>query len=236
MKHSDVNLYDKSRSRNIPVAVYLPKNTETKLPVVIFSHGYQKQIDMVDGQLEYKKYTYLAEYFTNKGYAFISIQHDIPGDTDGIENIDPDLPKVDARKHLWIRGEENIFFVINELTKQIPEINFNNFIISGHSNGGDISKYFANNNTEMVTHVISFDGRRCPLGENKNLKLLMFEAIDTSTDVGVIPDEGTQEQPKRFNLEWVTIKPKNAMHMSYSDVAITDEIKNAIYKGLDFFL
>lgn len=52
----------------------------------------------------------------------------------------------------------------------------------------------------------------------------MFEATDTSTDYGVIPDEGTPKNPKRINLELMMIKPKDAIHMSYCDDGITDEL------------
>ena len=238
MQLFEFNLFDQSRSRTIPVLAYTPENMQGILPVIIFNPGYQEQKDLSrpDNILAYKKWTYLAEYFTNKGYAFIAIQHDMLGDTDGIENIDPKLSQAEARKHLWIRGEKNIFFVIDELKQQFPEFNFDKFIISGHSNGGDIAKFFANNHEEAISSVIVFDGRRCPIRAGSKQRLLIFEATDTSTDIGVIPDEGTQDNPKRANLEWIIIKPKDAFHTSYRGDLISEALKDKVLKAIEFFL
>lgn len=238
MQFIDLTLRDISRSRDIPICIYLPEDITNNLKVVIFGPGYQGQDDLAkkNGSLVYKQYEYLAEFFTERNYAFISIQHDILGDTDGLEVIDPKLPQAQARRHLWERGEKNINFIISELKKQFPNFNLDKFIIAGHSNGGDIAKFFANNFPEKISHVIALDARRCPIEPCKNLKLLMFEADDTSTDLGVIPDEGTKENPKRANLEWVIIKPKNSTHIGYNGGHIIKEIKQAVYRGIDWFL
>lgn len=195
---------------------------------MIFSPGY--------GLSEYKNYHYLAEYFTEKGYVFISIQHDMPEDKDGLKTIDPKALQAEARKHLWIRGEANIFFVLSEIKKLFPNLDFDQFIIAGHSNGGDIAKFFAGNNPKMITNIIVMDARRCPLKPKTNLRILSFEANDTSTDLGVIPDEGTKENQKRTNLEWVIIKPKNALHASYLGDYITDEVKHSVLNSIEWFL
>ena len=64
----------------------------------------------------------------------------------------------------------------------------------------------------------------------------MFEATDTSTDIGVIPSEGTQDKPNRMELEGIIIKPKDAFHTSYRGDLITEELKQKVYKGIDYFL
>jgi len=238
MKILEQDLFDKARNRHVPILIYTPADPKESLPVVIFNPGYQEQKDLMksDNILAYRKWEYLAEYFVKLGYVFIAIQHDILGDTDSIENIDPKLSQVEARKHLWIRGEQSILFVINELKQQFPEFNFDNYIISGHSNGGDIAKFFTNNHEESISSVIVFDGRRCHVNAGSKQKLLMFEATDTSTDIGVIPSEGTQDKPNRMELEWVIIKPKDAFHTSYRGDLITEELKQKVYKGIDYFL
>lgn len=137
---------------------------------------------------------------------------------------------------MWIRGEINIFFILSEIKKLLPNLNTERFIISGHSNGGDIAKFFACYHPEMITNIIVMDARRCPLKPKTNLRLLSFEANDTSTDLGVIPDEGTEENQKRTYLEWVIIKPKNALHESYLDTYITDEIKHSVLSAIEWFL
>lgn len=238
MQLLEQNLFDKIRHRQVPILIYTPANPKESLPVVIFNPGYQDQKDLSrsDNILAYRKWEYLAKYFTDKNYAFIAIQHDLPGDTDGLETIDPKLPATEARHHLWIRGEQNIFFVINELKQKFSEFSFDKFIIAGHSNGGDIAKFFSNNHEEAISSVISFDARRCPIRAGVKQRLLMFEATDTSTDIGVIPDEGTQEHPKRINLEWIIIKPKDAFHTSYRGDLITKELKEKVLKAIEFFL
>ena len=232
------NLFDKTRNRQVPILIYTPANPQESLPVVIFNPGYQDQKDLMkpDNILAYRKWEYLAKYFTDKNYAFIAIQHDLPGDTDGLETIDPKLPATEARHHLWLRGEQNILFAIDELKQQFPEFNFDNFIIAGHSNGGDIAKFFSNNHEEAISSVIVFDGRRCPIRAGSKQKLLIFEATDTSSDIGILPDEGTQNNPKRINLEWIIIKPKDAFHTSYRGDLISPELKEKVYKAIEFFL
>lgn len=238
MKIIELNLFDQTRSRSIPILVYTPDRIIGSLPVVIFSPGYQDQEDLrrPENILAYKKWEYLAEYFVKLGYALISIQHDMLGDTDGIESIDPKLPQAEARKPIWMQGEQNILFVISELKKQFPEFNFDKFIIAGHSNGADMAKFFSNNHENNITHVISFDGRRCPIAPYTKQKILMFEATDTIADIGVIPNEGTKDAPKRMNLEWVIIKPKDAFHTSYRDDLITQELKIKVLKAIEWFL
>ena len=238
MKIKTYNLKDEKRNRDIPIAIYTPNNNATNLSTVIFSPGYQgqKELNQTGAKLAYQNYTYLAEYFTAKNYAFISIQHDVPGDIDGLESIDPLANQHDARKHLYSRGEENINFTIRKLSRQFPHFNFDKFIIVGHSNGGDIARFFACNAPQQISYLITFDARRCHIETNQKLKILMFEATDTSTDKGVIPDEGTQDNPKRANLEWVIVKPLRAFHKSYKDDHITNEIKDKVYKMLDWFL
>lgn len=171
-----------------------------------------------------------------KGYAFITIQHDILGDNDGLESIDSNTVQHESRKHLYIRAVENILFVIEELKKQELSLDLNRFIVSGHSNGGDISKYFANLYSNRVSKMILFEARRCRFKITSFIELLMFEADDTSTDLEVMPIQNKGNNSKRSNIDWTIMKPKTSVHTSYMDDYITDEIKARIYKALDYFL
>ncbi len=221
MKTQTFTLFDSSRNRKIPLIIYFSKEESDK--IVIYNPGYgggpgkMKKAEAGECKWPMEQAEYLAKFFTEKGYNFISIQHNLPTDTGGLETLDPNAVQAIVRKPLWMRGEQNLLFVIQELKKEFPNFNLDKFIIGGHSNGGDIAKFFANNHEEMIELVISLDGRRCPIKHNANLKLLIFEATDTSTDDGVIPKEGTRENPQRNNLEWITIKPKIAVHESYCD-------------------
>jgi len=230
MKTKELIFTDQTRSRDVPVCIYGCENSIDNMPVIIFSPGYQDQEELSASSTElfYKSYTYLAEYFTQKGYAFITIQHDMLGDNDGLETLDPKAMQSEERKHLWQRGQDNILFVIGQLKADFPNYDFDKFIISGHSNGGDIAKFFADNYPEKVSHIIAMDARRCPV---RSGKLLMFEADDTTTDIGVIPDEG-----KRDNLEWAIIKPKGVKHLSYMDEYTDNDIREHILRSIDWFL
>ncbi len=238
MQTLELNLFDKARNRKVPILIYTPDKLSKNIPIVIFNPGYQEQKDLIKpgNIMAYRKWKYLAEYFVSIGYALISIQHDLPGDTENLETIDPKLPAIEARKHLWVRGEQSILFVIQELKQKYHNFNFNKFIIAGHSNGGDIAKFFANSHEDMVSSNIIFDGRRCPIKPGSKQRLLIFEATDTSSEFGVLPDEGSQDNPKRMNLEWIIIKHKDAFHTSYRDDMITEELKAKVFKAIDFFL
>jgi hypothetical protein len=77
MKTLYFDFYDESRKRKVPVSVYLPEKEGNKLPTIVFGPGYQGLEGLAEEELlksyKCKQYTYLAEYFTAKGYAFVSI-------------------------------------------------------------------------------------------------------------------------------------------------------------------
>ena len=236
MKKLYFNFYDDIRQRQVPVALYFPVQTLDVLQTVIFNPGYQSQNDLKQKEAIHKRYTFLAEYFTSKGYAFITIQNDLIGDIDGLETIDPDAPQDEARRYLYIRGEANILFVVDRLKKENLSLNLDQFILSGHSNGGDIAKYFVNNNPSFVTKLILFDSRRAKLRSQAKLQVLMFEADDTMTDSGVIPEPMQKNNSMRSNLDLVIIKLSGALHVSYVDDYITDELKVRVLACLNWFL
>ena len=236
MKTLCFDFYDESRKRQVPVSVYLPENASNPLPTIVFGPGYQGQEDLQKEELVYKRYTYLAEYFTAKGYAFVSIQHDVFGDVDGLEKVDPNAIQDEARRHLYIRGEANILFALAQLEQQNLPLHLDNLILSGHSNGGDIAKYFVNQHPELVRSLILFDARRARLRPISPLPVLMFEADDTTTDVGVIAEPVQENNTMRANLDLTVIKPSGALHASYIDGEITEPLKKKIFSALDWFL
>ncbi|MBM4211988.1 MAG: alpha/beta hydrolase [Gammaproteobacteria bacterium] len=236
MKTLYFDFYDESRQRQVPVSVYLPEKEGNNLPTIVFGPGYQGQEDIQKEELVYKKYTYLAEYFTAKGYAFVSIQHDVFGDVDGLEKVDPNAIQDEARRHLYIRGEANILFALAQLEKQNLPLHLDNLILSGHSNGGDIAKYFANQHSDLVHCMILFDARRARLKPISPLSVLMFEADDTTTDAGVIAEPFQENNAMRANLDLTVIKPRGALHASYIDGEVTESLKKKIFSALDWFL
>ena len=240
MKTLYFDFYDESRQRQVPVSVYLPEKEGNNLPTIVFGPGYQGLEGLREEELlksyKCKQYTYLAEYFTATGYAFVSIQHDIFGDVDGLEKVDPNAIQDEARRHLYIRGKTNILFALAQLEQQNLPLRLDNLILSGHSNGGDIAKYFVNQHPELVRSLILFDARRARLRPISPLPVLMFEADDTTTDVGVIAEPVQENNAMRANLDLTVIKPRGALHASYIDDEITEPLKKKIFTVLDWFL
>lgn len=223
MKITCYNFLDKTRMRVIPVAVFLDYNTSMlkKIPVIFLNHG---------SDVPNTYYSYLAEFLQNKGYVVVCIQHDIIGD----EPIS--LPKFqtgilkETRLPIWKMWILNMLFVIKELGKVEPTFDFKKFILIGHSTGADASMLFATKYPDLVSKVISLDGRRCPFPRNPKLNILLLQANDTTTDEGVIPILSEENNP-----EMKIIKIKNAHHMDYCDEG-TKKVKSEAIKIIEKFL
>jgi hypothetical protein len=92
-KLDTLTLFDESRKREIPIAVYKPKIDNPK--IVIFSHGYGQNKGG-----DYLTYSYLTEYLASKGYYVVSIQHELA--TDSLIDI-KGIPQI-VRRPFWERG------------------------------------------------------------------------------------------------------------------------------------
>ncbi len=64
----------------------------------------------------------------------------------------------------------------------------------------------------------------------------MFEADDTTTDAGVIAEPIKDNNAMRSNVDLVVIKPRGAMHISYTEDNITDDLKCKIFSAIDWFI
>ena len=69
-------LFDTSRNRVIPLAVYQPHKVNLKTKVIIFSHGYDGNKNSKSNQT----YAYLTRFLSQKGFYVISIQHELADD------------------------------------------------------------------------------------------------------------------------------------------------------------
>ncbi|MEP6747416.1 MAG: alpha/beta hydrolase [Bacteroidota bacterium] len=195
-----LNLFDSSRNRSIPVTLYLPnankKTAHEKL--IIFSHGYNANKPGAS-----KKYSYITENLAAWGYFVASIQHELPTDsllsTTGIPQI--------VRRTNWERGVENILFVLTELKKSNPALDYKHVILMGHSNGGDMIMLFAQKYPELVDKVISLDNRRVTIPRTNQPKLYSIRSSDQPADDGVLP---TQEEQEKYKIE--IVKLPNTIH------------------------
>ncbi len=218
-----LNLFDKSRNRLIPITFYSPKADVKKLTqkVVIFSHGYSENRLGAN-----KAYSYLTEELASKGYFVVCVQHELPTDdllpTKGIPQI--------VRRPFWERGCENILFVINELKKTNPELDYKHLILIGHSNGGDISVLFTHKYPQLVDKLISLDNRRMQLPRTEHPKVYSLRSSDQIADEGVLP---TLEEQKKLNMR--IVKLPNTIHNDMNDNG-TEEQKREINNYIISFL
>jgi pimeloyl-ACP methyl ester carboxylesterase len=218
-----IKLFDQSRQREIPIAIYKLK-TDKKIKnqkVVILSHGYNQN----EGR-PYLGYSDLANFLASKGYFVVSIQHERPTDS-----LIPDkgIPQI-VRRPFWDRGADNILFVINELKKSNPDLDFKHITLIGHSMGGDMTALFPQKYPNIVYKIITFDNRRMALPRTTYPKVYSLRSSDQKADEGVLPKE---EEIKKFNMK--IIKLPNTIHNDMCDNANDEqrkEINNYVWKFL----
>jgi pimeloyl-ACP methyl ester carboxylesterase len=118
----------------------------------------------------------------------VSIQHDLLTDA-------PLVTKVGSlyvgRLKVYERAEENILFAMSELKKIQPNAEYSHITLVGHSNGGDISMFFAQQHPELVKKVVTLDNLRVPFVTDGRLKILSFRSKDPNykTEPGVLPSD-----------------------------------------------
>ncbi|MET0944294.1 MAG: alpha/beta hydrolase [Flavobacterium sp.] len=212
VKLDSLELFDKSRNRIIPVALYYPK-TSTKInkqQVIIFSHGYGENKGG-DNRI----YSYLTENLASKGYFVISIQHELPNDE--LLAMEGDL-KV-TRKPNWERGCQNILFVINEFIKTKPELDFKRLTLIGHSNGGDMTALFATEYPKLVSKIITMDNRRMPLPRVNHPQVYTLRSSNYPADEFVLP---TEQEQKKYGM---TVQPTSIEHRDMDNDATSEQRK-----------
>lgn len=215
-------MYDSSRNRSIPVALYLPKSEKTlkHQKVVILSHGYYA--NRAGGN---KEYSYLTEYLASKGCFVASIQHELPTD-----DLIPDkgIPQV-VRRPFWKRGVTNILFVISELKKRYPQLDYKHLVLIGHSNGGDMSMLFGQLHPTLVDKIISLDNRRMAFPRTQHPKIYSLRSSDLPADEGVLP---TAEEQKKYGM--LIIPLKNTPHRNMDNSGNEEQKKEINHYILQF--
>jgi len=224
IKHQTLNLFDSARNRAVTVDIAVRWDAEMKaraglktLPVVIVSHG---------NTVKNTEYAFIANVFAARGYLVASIQHDLASDR-------PLITKVGSlyvgRLQLYERGAQNIFYVIGELKKIEPNADYDHLTLVGHSNGGDISMFFAHQNPGLVTKLVTLDNLRVPFITSGTTKILSFRSRDWKPDPGVVPDE------KEAKAAGIDIVRTDAQHVEMSDRG-PNRVKESIQGALDRFL
>ena len=177
-------IYDESRDRNIPIEITRPKvakncEEESKCPVAMLSAGYG---------VSHLKYTFLANQLNDLGYLVVAIGHELPNDP--LLSTSGNL--FETRSENWRRGAQTLDFVKSILSKRLAYYDFDNLLLVGHSNGGDISSWLGNENKPYIKSLITLDHRRVPLPRDIDIKVLSIRASDFPADKGVLPSESAQ--------------------------------------------
>src|ERR1700744_2112518 len=226
IRHETLNLFDKARQRPVSVDLAVRRDYEVKadggfnkLPVAIISNG---------NTVKNTEYSFLANVLAARGYLVASIQQDLPTDPPLMTKVGQ--PYV-GRRGIYMRCEANILFVIGELQKMQPNADYNHLTLVGHSNGGDVSMYVANQHPELVSKVITLDNLRVPFVLSKNLKILSFRSEDPNfrTDAGVLPPAA---QALKDGIDIINTA---ALHTELADRA-PDRVKEKTQATLDKFL
>jgi hypothetical protein len=227
IRHETLMFYDPARGNRpveIDVAVRRDKEFEAnagmiKLPVAILNHG---------NTVKFTEYSFLANVFAARGYMVASIQHDLATDA-------PLVTKVGelyvGRLPQYHRGIANIRFAIEELRKIHPNADYDHLTMVGHSNGGDISMYFAKMYPDQIKKVVTLDNLRVPFTTDGRFKILSFRSKDSvfKPDPGVVPDDEICEKAG------ITVVRTSFQHNDMRDTG-PDEAKTSIQGMLDKFL
>ncbi len=227
IRHQTITFYDPARdNRPVEVDVAVRRDKEMladadmiALPVAILNHG---------NTVKFTEYSFLANIFAARGYMVISIQHDLPTDAPMVTKVGEIYV---GRLPQYQRGVANIRFAVDQMKKLEPNADYDHLTMVGHSNGGDISMYFAKMYPNEIKKVVTLDNLRVPFITDGKFKILSFRSKDPQfkTDPGVLPDADTCEK------SGIKVVQTGFQHTDMSDRG-PDEVKTTITGMLDEFL
>lgn len=204
-------IYDATRNRDIPVALY--GADKTGKPLAIISHGYHGKNTA---------YSFIADALVGQGYVVASIQHELPEDPPLAMGGD----LLETRRPNWQSGAQDIMHVMTELVSDGIAAPEKGAVLIGHSNGGDIAMLFATWHPEQTRVAFSLDHRRMPVPRTASPRICSVRSSDYIADPGVFPD--TDEQQR---LQMLTKKVDGLKHAQMWDGA-TEEQKGVMLSVL----
>ena len=227
IKHETLMFHDASRGDRpveIDIAVRRDRAMQAdagliKLPVAILNHG---------NTVKFTEYSFLANVFAARGYMVASIQHDLATDA-------PLVTKVGelyvGRLPQYHRGVANIRFAIDQLKTIQPNADYDHLTMIGHSNGGDISMYFAKLYPDQIKKVVTLDNLRVPFMTDGRFKIISFRSKDPvfKPDPGVVPNDDICAKAG------ITVVQTSFQHNDMRDTG-SDEAKETIQQTLDRML
>ena len=226
IRHDEVMLFDALRGRPIAVEIAVRRDAEMQaeagirvLPVAIVNHG---------NTVGHTEYSFLTNVLALRGYLVLSIQHDLPTDAPLVTRVGEVYV---GRLPIYERGVANILYTVDEMRKRLTYADYDKILLVGHSNGGDISMFFARQHPDLVKRVVTLDNLRVPFLTAAKFKILSFRSKDANffPDPGVVPDD---DECLRSGIEVIKT---GARHTDMSDRG-PDEVKEKIEDALDQFL
>ncbi len=226
IRHETYSFYDAARGRPVEVQIAVRRDKEMQadaglstLPVAVLNHG---------NSVRFTEYSFLANVFAARGYLAVSIQHDLPTDAPLMTKVGEQYV---GRLPVYQRGVTNIEFALNELKAIQPNADYEQLTMVGHSNGGDISMYFAKLHPDQVKKLVTLDNLRVPFMTDGKFKILSFRSEDAvfKTDPGVIPDDAICAKAG------ITVVKTGYHHVDMSDRG-PDTVKTKIQALLDKYL
>jgi len=224
--HKSLTFYDPRRNRPVAVDIAVRRDREMQataamitLPVAILNHG---------NTVKFTEYSFLANLLAVRGYMVVSIQHDLETDEPMVTKVGEEYA---GRQPQYDRGTANIMFAIDELRKIQPNSDYRHLTLVGHSNGGDISMYFAKHHPDLIKKVVTLDNLRVPFITEGKFKILSVRSRDPvfKADPGVVPDDDMCEKAG------ITLIKTSYQHNDLSDRG-PDHVKSTIQGILDKFL
>ena len=224
--HESLTFYDPRRNRPVAVDIAVRRDREMQataamitLPVAILNHG---------NTVKFTEYSFLANLLAVRGYMVVSIQHDLETDEPMVTKAGEEYA---GRQPQYDRGTANIMFAIDELRKIQPNSDYRHLTLVGHSNGGDISMYFAKHHPDLIKKVVTLDNLRVPFITEGKFKILSVRSRDPvfKADPGVVPDDDMCEKAG------ITLIKTSYQHNDLSDRG-PDHVKSTIQGILDKFL
>ncbi len=192
IRHQTITFNDPARdNRPVEVDVAVRRDKEMladadmiTLPVAILNHG---------NTVKFTEYSFLANVFAARGYLVVSIQHDLPTDAPMVTKVGEIYV---GRLPQYQRGVANIRFAIDQMKQLQPNADYDHLTMVGHSNGGDISMYFARMYPDEIKKVVTLDNLRVPFMTDGRFKILSFRSKDPvfKADPGVVPDDSICEK------------------------------------------
>jgi pimeloyl-ACP methyl ester carboxylesterase len=227
IKHQTITFNDPARdNRPVEVDVAVRRDKEMladadmiTLPVAILNHG---------NTVKFTEYSFLANVFAARGYLVVSIQHDLPTDAPMVTKVGEIYV---GRLPQYQRGVANIRFAIDQIKQLQPNADYDHLTMVGHSNGGDISMYFARMYPDEIKKVVTLDNLRVPFMTDGRFKILSFRSKDPvfKADPGVVPDDSICAK------SGITVVQTGYQHTWMSDRG-PDDAKATIQTMVDKFL